>query len=871
MAVQTLGSSRAKLRRLSRLETTYRCGRPTREINSERPALPAPTANRLFSEREFCDSLAIHRFANAAALRKLEPPTAMYARPLRAPLAALFALVLSSVAPGATSPQQLAALRQQAESGNSVAQHNLGLVYANPQEPGYDLVEAYVWLNLAAEKGARPRELGTVADQLTPAQLTEAQRRLAARRPSPIAVAPVITPAPLPDSAAAAADQKRLSDELAAAWKEIEQLKSAGGAELADTRKRLAIAESALATKERDLQALRTQLREASAGANVAELRQERDRLATELSTASSEAAALRSNVAELEREKQQLTEQAAARARLENELAQARKAASEATERALAHVTENRQLLTTIAELTAARDASNAGQKEIEDVRRRLTAAEAARTQAEQARVAAESQLNQLRTAQQQQASTATEAARLRQELDTARQTLAARERDLEQERNARTAAEQAAAAGNVRQTEIQELRRQLAAAEAARNQAAQALSATETQLAQLRSAQAQQSGAAADVARLGQELATLRQTLTARERELEQERNTRTAAETALAEARTAAERASAAGSSASDELIQARAQLAAARTELEAVRRQVDLQRTAATEATRLREQITALETERERLAGELASATAAGASAGQTRDDQLKQVEARLASSLRAFALQESELTRTRRQLEELTARAESTAAELAQLRPALSTAEAGAAQATAARDEIERLRGELAAATRTAEDRARELADARAAIDTAQRESTTAAQEAAMLREQMRQTLAQSASTAREAAELRTRLALSTPPPGTTRAAPSRPGAALGGAAPVGAAGADVATSLPSAPPPAATAAPAASPAAPRTHVVTHGDTLSRISQQYYGTATRWAEIFEANRDMLRAPENLRVGQTLRIP
>lgn len=50
-----------------------------------------------------------------------------------------------------------------------------------------------------------------------------------------------------------------------------------------------------------------------------------------------------------------------------------------------------------------------------------------------------------------------------------------------------------------------------------------------------------------------------------------------------------------------------------------------------------------------------------------------------------------------------------------------------------------------------------------------------------------------------------------------------------------------------------------------------TYVVQPGDTLSRISQNVYGTPARWAEIFEANRDTLSSPNALRVGQELRIP
>jgi nucleoid-associated protein YgaU len=53
--------------------------------------------------------------------------------------------------------------------------------------------------------------------------------------------------------------------------------------------------------------------------------------------------------------------------------------------------------------------------------------------------------------------------------------------------------------------------------------------------------------------------------------------------------------------------------------------------------------------------------------------------------------------------------------------------------------------------------------------------------------------------------------------------------------------------------------------------APRTHVVLAGDTLSRISTQYYGTTAHWRKIHEANKDVLSDPDALTVGMQLKIP
>ncbi|MEX2045380.1 MAG: LysM peptidoglycan-binding domain-containing protein, partial [Opitutus sp.] len=51
----------------------------------------------------------------------------------------------------------------------------------------------------------------------------------------------------------------------------------------------------------------------------------------------------------------------------------------------------------------------------------------------------------------------------------------------------------------------------------------------------------------------------------------------------------------------------------------------------------------------------------------------------------------------------------------------------------------------------------------------------------------------------------------------------------------------------------------------------RVHVVASGDTLAKISTQYYGTPARWGDILAANRDVLGETNNLVVGRTLRIP
>jgi len=49
------------------------------------------------------------------------------------------------------------------------------------------------------------------------------------------------------------------------------------------------------------------------------------------------------------------------------------------------------------------------------------------------------------------------------------------------------------------------------------------------------------------------------------------------------------------------------------------------------------------------------------------------------------------------------------------------------------------------------------------------------------------------------------------------------------------------------------------------------YTVQQGDTLSRIAGKVYGDANKWDVILEANKNTLKRPENIRVGQTLVIP
>jgi nucleoid-associated protein YgaU len=49
------------------------------------------------------------------------------------------------------------------------------------------------------------------------------------------------------------------------------------------------------------------------------------------------------------------------------------------------------------------------------------------------------------------------------------------------------------------------------------------------------------------------------------------------------------------------------------------------------------------------------------------------------------------------------------------------------------------------------------------------------------------------------------------------------------------------------------------------------HIVIKGQTLSSISQKYYGTAGKWKKIFDYNRNVIKDPNKLITGTKLIIP
>ena len=75
--------------------------------------------------------------------------------------------------------------------------------------------------------------------------------------------------------------------------------------------------------------------------------------------------------------------------------------------------------------------------------------------------------------------------------------------------------------------------------------------------------------------------------------------------------------------------------------------------------------------------------------------------------------------------------------------------------------------------------------------------------------------------------------------------------------------------APVAPVAPIAAEPAAVDNPA--PAMPESYTVVKGDTLGGIARKYYGRASAWPRIAEANADLLKGKTLIRPGMKLQIP
>jgi len=831
---------------------------------------------------------------------------------------------------------KLAELQAKAEAGNGISQYNLGLVYATPDEPIANIIEAYVWFSLAADNGAPGKALMIVTSQMTPQQISEGkklleQRRadLSANRPIVTAtksaepVSPVVAAPAEPDSTAIKAELKKTSEQLAAATKENQQLKtdlekthqaaidkltaerdqlattvatytneisamraaaanfegernalqlkiadaskqtnSAAAAELAATTAKLKTAESELAKADATLNEL-TQTKQTLASLNdqLQKCTTENQRLTSLVKqTETSSEEKLNASEKALNETNSELLK---TQAKLTDATAKAALAATLSAE-LTTHRQNNSDLSGQLAKMTAEKDqalaqadkATTEVQQQIDGLVAKLKASEEATAKALADNSELTQQIAALKSAPpKQDTETLDQLAKLSAELqNTQRTALAEKETLAAQLKNAeeasvKTAAENATLAEQLAtlktapkkdpkaEAKIEKLTADLQSSQRS------AASEKEALVAQLKTSEAAAAKAVADNASLAEQLATLKaapKKNPATEAKIEKlsaelETTQRTAKEEKkeLAAKLMAAEKSLASATAEREALEQklkaakpskkeatAQAKVDQLKTELETSQAETAKALAAATELENARKEITDLQIKLKDSEQALTVAKAAPVPTQATATEpanndlqkELNETQIKLDSSLRSYQLQQTEVDR----LQNALANIDNERSKLAErLQTATTEASSAASRATANSDASAQLAG---------------------------------------VREQLRQTQNQLASIAYENTELKHRLSVMAPSPGTITplpvmnlsTPPSRPSSAK--------------------PAPAAVEKPTI-----RTHTVVSGENLSSIAKRYYGNANRWTEILEANKATLRDPAALKVGMKLKIP
>ncbi len=889
----------------------------------------------------------------------------------------VFILVLTLALRLAGANPDIGPLRAKAEEGNSVAQYYLGLVYAEGRAVPKDLVEAYVWLSLAAENGSNGIPLGMLMAEMSPDQLAAARFRLDERRRT----TPSVVSVPRAEGLAASSgdqpaalereiagfrlDQAKLSDELAAAWKEEDGAKKATAA--AEQRARQAEADlSAARTRNTELVAANQKLEEqarAAAGqidaaaqakaalataeqrareaeAGVAALQRERDEQAKSLAAAQTAAAGLTAQIKKLSDDKTALAQ---ANSRLEDQVQTSTRQAEQADRAAKATVADQGQKLAAqTTELAAARTELVTAQgaqadlatqlKKLADEKALLTRQAARSGEAGQEAaglktklVQAESNLSAARTRntelvaanqklEEQARATAGQidaAAQAKAALATAEQRareaeagVAALQRERDEQAKSLAAAQTAAAgltaqikklsddktalaqANSRLEDQVQTSTRQAEqadrAAKATVADQGQKLAAQTTELAAARTELVTAQGAQADLATQLKKLADEKALLT-RQAARSGERDQNLAGlKTDLQNARRmlkdldAAQAAVAQTTAIAEQNRRERDDL---RQQLEAANRNLAAAQTAAAgrvgeNARQLAELQLQLQQAKKEMA-ELDSQNQLLHEASQRLESQHKETAdavRQLAEAQNAIEQLKHENASLEAQHAALTARlaegapaAASTGVDSAdevahlkeKLRRAESEVEMTVRSFTLARQENERLKVQIKQAGAPAaenHDAEAALASARQELSTVRAAADKAAADSAALRDALHQAQDAYAKLATEYARLKTEV------PQTGVNLPAGSGTPSGQPA-------MMAVSV--VPPPAISLHPPAP--APRTHRVVAGDTLRQISNQYYGTTSRWQDIYNANRDTLRSADVLPLDVELRIP
>ena len=777
--------------------------------------------------------------------------------------AALLASVVVTFAP-AQAGDDFATLRAKAEKGNGIAQYNLGLAFAEGRGVAVDRLEAFAWLSLAGENGARGRALDSLIASFDKATLAAAQQRLADHRRAAPGKLPLVstsradpevlttvktTGASAGEADAASlgqqiasltADKKQLSEEVAKAWKEIEALNAALSQAEKEVRKsstqaldqkyqetQTAAEQENAAKFSRELEASLKRLNEqkVSLELNLTAVQAELTRTKTDLASQTQKAARLAAA------EAARLTPSAEA-AGLRNQLSATQTELKELSAAKAAAVPSYPDLSGRVGELEAA--AADAAQK--------LAAAGSAQSELQRQLAEANQARRDGDALSDRATSLSNENAQLRADQERLQRTL-----KTETDRQLKAAATD--------EGRIKELETQTASLQVALGAARAQTSNLQSSLANKKEVPAYPDlsdkvrNLEARLAATNQQADSTVQTAISASKQSTADLNA-AAAKIGRLEAALAAKPDAAPAPDLSDRVHELESQLTAASSEANRAKQEMAALSQAQNEAAKnrgpgypnLAGRVIELQTALADTQHDLSAARSALHAAEQARPDatpaaatvtaaaepvttgeqtavqkQLAETEDKLATALRGYALLQREHDA---QIETATKSADTVTAERNTL----------AAQVGALTAEVEQLKAGSASQSSAAQAEATRAAESLAALQRSTAQNTTDLAAARALLQQV-----QGAYTvlANENYQLKTRLA-----PG---------GATTAGVSPV--------------PPPGAA----------RVHVVAAGDTLSRISQRYYNTPARWQEIYRANAAKLGTTGVLHVGAELVIP
>lgn len=768
--------------------------------------------------------------------------------------------------------------RAAAQQGFAPAQNNYGLMLAKGRGGlKADVAEAFAWLTLAAENGVKSAGRDLLAPKLTAEQLAEAKEKLSALRvefagkPTQAGVAARLAGSATPASPASPAPadlSADLSERLKAAATDLERLRTENG-QLAESLRKLTgektaleqrVAQTAVSDKTvvelraqaeklkrenglivaqqqetaRQMAALRVELMKAHASASklAKDSAQAKgagpDVVAAGVKMAKDNAE-LTAQSARLAEENRKLSAQIQAGAglgsrigQLESELAAAQKAQAGDREPLAKLGAQLDNAGKTIADLKVKNDEL---QKDLEVAKQSTAAALAAQAAAAKA---------------------APESAALNLELQTLREEVRRLDGQIEDDR-ATSAREVSSLAAQLQRTK----------------ESSRALAAANRALLEARNSD--DTSGKADMDRFNAKI----QTLTSENEKLAVTRQQLTAEKEQLAKDRQAAEEAAADAKKAAAE--KAHAEVTALQARLAESDMAVEQHNASVAELTGAHEKLTA---EKAALQAQLTQSQQALA---KTRDE-LTSLESRLAASDQLAEKNAASASELGAANEKLQTQAKDLTAQVAALREDNARLPQLGAEVTAREKELADLKLRLAEAEKTAEQHAGRVAeltganeklagekgslqrqwDAQAAQLSAARAETARLNDTVQVLDRDRAARLAQLQQENTAIGARLRQAQSTLDQiaNAARIINGSMGGFTGVAAPA----------RPLGPTEAGVAAPEA-----HYHVVQQGDSLSRISVRYYGTTNRWQDIYEANRELLKGENALRLGQRLKIP